>query len=214
LANASLVILGGEGGTGKTAVVKDLYEELRETAPFFIFKASELNISNVNDHFKHYGPFTLADFLEEHEGAKEKYTVIDSAEKLSDIEDQTAFHELLSRLFESGWKIIFTTRHSYLDDLKWQLVDIYKRSFDVVNIENITRKDLYFLGTQYGFNIPQSQRLLELLLNPFYLNEYLQNYKEAEESKTYWASVRSWRKMLSSIMVSIYFPSRTMFPIV
>ena len=184
LMSSSLLILSGAGGTGKTAVIKDLYDELNGMMPFFVFKAPEFNISNVNDIFTHYGHFGLTDFLKEHESIDEKYIVIDSAEKLSDIENQAVFHEFLSRLLQSRWKIIFTTRHSYVDDLKWQLLELYNRAFEVINIENIAKNDLYLLGTAYTFNLPQNERLLELLLNPFYLNEYLQNYKDAEEAKT------------------------------
>lgn len=85
MVNSSLVILSGAGGTGKTAVIKDLCDELKETMPFFVFKAAEFNISNVNNLFAHYSFFSFGDFLKEHENIEEKYIVIDSAEKLSDI---------------------------------------------------------------------------------------------------------------------------------
>jgi len=57
LTSSPLVILSGEGGTGKTAVIKDLYDEYNGMAPFFIFKASEFNISNVNAIFCSLRPF-------------------------------------------------------------------------------------------------------------------------------------------------------------
>ena len=63
----SLVILTGEAGVGKTAIVKDYYDLLRETTPFFVFKAIEFNITNINGLFTNYGSFVFRDFIEEHQ---------------------------------------------------------------------------------------------------------------------------------------------------
>jgi hypothetical protein len=186
LSCSPLAILSGYGGSGKTAVVKELYERLKETAPFFVFKASEFNVKSLGELFGHYGPFTFADFLKEHESLSEKYVIIDSAETLADIGNQEVFQEFFLRLRKEGWRIIFTTRYGYLDDLKWQFVELFSsRAFEVVDVENIRREDLDSLAEKYGFAIPKSERLSELLLTPFYLNEYLQAYESGGESNTY-----------------------------
>ena len=185
LNESSLVILSGEAGVGKTAVVKDFYEQIKETTPFFIFKATEFNISNINELFNSYGHFTLLDFIKEHQGIDEKYIVIDSAEKLSDIEYQEVFQEFLSILLSSNWKIIFTTRYSYLDDLKFQFVEVYHIDFQSININNLTIEELTDLSKKYRFNLPDNERLLDLLRNPFYLNEYLQNYEILDNATSY-----------------------------
>ena len=186
LSRLPLAILSGYGGSGKTAVVKKLYEELKDTAPFFVFKASEFNVKSLAELFCHYGAFTFADFLKEHESISEKYLVIDSAEKLSDIENQEVFQEFLLRLLKEGWRIIFTTRYGYLDDLKWQFVELFSsRAFEVVDVENMRREDLDSLAAKHDLAIPTSERLSELLLTPFYLNEYLQAYESGGESNTY-----------------------------
>ena len=44
-------IVSGVGGVGKTAIIKKLYEELKENRPFYIFKASEFDLRNINDIF-------------------------------------------------------------------------------------------------------------------------------------------------------------------
>ncbi|MHB9070769.1 MAG: AVAST type 4 anti-phage nuclease Avs4 [Sedimentisphaerales bacterium] len=177
LSKSTLVILSGKAGVGKTAIIKDFYDQIKEKVPFFVFKAVEFNISNINQLFANYKSFTLKDFIEEHQGIEEKYIVIDSAEKLSDIEDTDAFTEFLSTLLSNNWKIIFTTRYSYLDDLKFQLTEIYRVNFEPVNINNLSLKELAELAEKHKFSLPQSTRLSELLQNPFYLNEYLQNYE-------------------------------------
>lgn len=182
LNKSPMVILSGEGGVGKTAVIKDFYELIKEKNPFFVFRAIEFNKPNINQLFIDYGHFTLLDFIKEHQDIDEKYIVIDSAEKLSDIEHQEVFQDFLSALLDSNWKIIFTTRYSYLNDLRFQFVQVYNLKFQSLNINNLTIKELNELSNKHGFNLPDSERLLELLHNPFYLNEYLQNYESIDNT--------------------------------
>jgi hypothetical protein len=81
LSRSALVIVSGEGGVGKTAVIKDFYDEVRGNIPFFVFKATEFNVSHINQFFKEYGGFTFSNFIHEHDDFGEKYVVVDSAEK-------------------------------------------------------------------------------------------------------------------------------------
>lgn len=182
LENAPLVILSGVAGVGKTALVKDFHSALEDDTPLFIFKATEFNVTHVNEITSKYGNFTLLDFVKEHEDIDEKYVVVDSAEKLSDLNGQEAFQEFLSTLLQHGWKIIFTTRYSYLDDLKFQFVEIYRLSFQIFAIEELKPNELDALSSKYKFTLPTTERFLEILRNPFYLNEYLQNYKFLHEA--------------------------------
>lgn len=202
LAKSSVVILSGKGGVGKTAVIKDFYSQVKETTPVIMFKATEFNISNINSLFNVYGNFTLTDFTAEYQRMEEKYIVIDSAEKLSDIEDPSAFQEFLSALINNKWKIIFTTRYSYLDDLKFQLIEVYRLPFIPLNIEEIRGEELKDLSGKYCFNLPQNDRLFELLQNPFYLAEYLSEYENIESS----ASLSDFKNLLwnKQILKSAY----------
>jgi len=180
-----LIILTGEGGVGKTAVIKDFYSEIKNSVPFFVFKATEFNIPNINDLFKNYGNFTLSDFISTHQDIEKKYIIIDSAEKLSDIEHPEAFQEFLSGLINNNWKIIFTTRYSYLDDLKFQFIEVYHLNFQLINIEKLDIAEVTELSKKHDFNLPTNERLLGLLKIPFYLNEYLQNYQSFNKTIDY-----------------------------
>ena len=201
LDGSPLLILSGEAGVGKTAVIKDFYDQIKGETPFFVFKATEFNIPNINQLFTNYGHFTLLDFIKEHQGIDKKYIVIDSAEKLSDIEYPEVFQELLSTLLGGNWKIIFTTRYSYLDDLKFQLVEVYHVNFQPLNINNLTTEELIVLSEKYRFDLPNNERLLELLQNPFYLNEYLQIYGGLENTISF-SDFKDilWKKQISKTM--------------
>eukprot|EP01037_Dinobryon_pediforme_P007113 gene7113-7178_t len=179
--SSAVTIIGGTGGSGKTALIKELFQKAPQ--PVYIFKAAEFNIPDINALFKRFGEFTLNDFLNAHEAEQLKIVVIDSAEKLADLEDQEAFKEFLAALIKNRWRILFTTRHSYLDDLNFQLVEIYRLPFTVVTIGNLNAEELRKLAEDYGFNLPDDQKLFSLIQNLFYLDEYLALYSSID-SKT------------------------------
>lgn len=171
------IILSGGAGVGKTAVIKDFCDAFKESHPLFVFKATQFrNISHINQLFKDYGEITATDFINEHKDIEKKYLVIDSAEKLAEIEDQDIFRIFLSTLLENGWTVIFTVRYSYLDDLRFQLKEIYRVSFTSVNLPGLTREELEQIATDHSIRLPKNERLVDLLETPIYLNEYLQNY--------------------------------------
>lgn len=178
-------ILSGDGGVGKTAVIKDFFGLTQSKMPLFIFKATEFsNASSTSAIFSSYG-FGIADFAGAYDDINEKCIVIDSAEKLADIDDLDVFREFLTSLLTHRWKIVFTTRRGYLDDLKNMLVGVYSVSFEALDIDNLTHSELSTLSQQFGFDLPTNSRLVELISNPFYLNEYLQNYSTLERDVSY-----------------------------
>lgn len=186
LKNPQPIILSGDGGVGKTAAIKDFFDLMQPQMPLFIFKATEFNnASSTKALLRDYGDFDAKDFIAAFDDVKEKCVVIDSAEKLADIEDLDVLREFLTLLIKHGWKIIFTTRRSYLDDLQNMLVGIYNISFEALDIGNLTSDDLNKLSREFGFNLPTDNRLAGLIGNPFYLNEYLQNYPTLKQDASY-----------------------------
>lgn len=184
--DSSIVIVSGEAWIGKTAVIKDFYETIKNSSPLFVFKATQFkNITHINELFRDYWEITASDFIDEHEDIITKYLVIDSAEKLSEIEDQSIFLAFLSDLLKNGWKIILTVRHNYLDDLRFQLKEIYKVWFVSLDIPSITSEENEKLAQINDFFLPTSERLIKLLTTPLYLNEYLQNYSSIKEDVSY-----------------------------
>lgn len=180
------VILSGEGGVGKTAVVKDLYEDIGGNLPFFVFKAIQFNnISHINDLLSSFGSFAIEDLATVYDGVDKKCIVIDSAEKLSDIEDKDIFKSFINTFLQHKWKIIFTTRHSYLDVLRHMLIELYGLTFQTVDIPKISPQDLVNLSQTYNFLLPDDSGMQDLVCNPFYLNEWLQIYNDLRKDVTY-----------------------------
>ena len=163
-------ILSGVGGVGKTVLVKKLYEQLEDKIPFYVFNASEFDLRNVNDLFLN---FSFYNFTEAHKAQKNKVIVIDSAEKLLDLKNSEPFKEILTVLVRDEWKIIFTTRDNYLEDLNYQFFEIYNIAPLNIRVNNLELKELRAVSDSYNFSLPTDEKLLELIRNPFYLSKYL-----------------------------------------
>lgn len=181
-----LIVLSGGAGVGKTAVIKDLYETIRESTPIYVFKVSQFKtITHVNQLLKDYGEITETEFVAEHADISEKYVIFDSAERLSEIEDQDVFRIFLSDLVQNGWTVIFTVRHSYLDDLRFQLKEFYGTNFTSLNIPYLSSEEIEEIAKTHKFKVPKKHRLAELLSTPLYLSEYLEDYTEDKANLSY-----------------------------
>ncbi|MCX6162168.1 MAG: hypothetical protein NTV87_12655 [Ignavibacteriae bacterium] len=198
LNKSSLVIISGKAGVGKSAILKDFFEIKKDDNPFFIFKASEFNISNLNQFISNYGNFSLTDFIDEYININNKYIVIDSAEKISDLENTDVLHEFISSLIKNNWKIILTTRHNYLNGIILQFGDEYNRNMVLLNVDYISKEELINLSHNYNFELPKSERFANLLEFPFYLKEYLKNYNNLINTVNYSDFKRIlWEKQIS-----------------
>ncbi|WP_229754234.1 AVAST type 4 anti-phage nuclease Avs4 [Fictibacillus barbaricus] len=188
-----VLMVTGDGGVGKTAVIKKLYENQKTSTPIYIFKASEFEITSVNNLF---GDYSLQDFIEVHKKDKKKLVVIDSAEKLLDLENTDPFKEFLSVLIKNEWKIIYTARSNYLSDLDMQFIDLYQVKPVKFYIETLSEKELIACSQAYNFDLPTDTKLLELLKNPFYLNEYLKFYSNDEVIDYQSFKDKLWNKII------------------
>ena len=131
----NVLILSGAGGTGKTAVIKNLYKQFEENGVIYIFKATEFGLKNINDLI--HG-IAFNDFVIAHKDETKKIIIIDSAERLLDIENTDPFKEFLAILIKNNWKFIFTTRDSYLENLNSDFFEIYNIKPSNIKIEILT----------------------------------------------------------------------------
>ena len=177
-----VLILSGAAGVGKTAVIKNLYQKSEEKQYFYIFKATEFKLSSISDLFK---GSNFKEFIDVHKEEENKTVVIDSAEKLIDLENLDPFKEFLISLTENNWRIIFTARENYLEDLNHQFFEIYNIVLLNINLPRLEQNDLDSISSKCSFSIPEDQKLLELIKTPFYLNEYLKFYKKDSNDLDY-----------------------------
>lgn len=179
--NKKNIIISGEGGCGKTAILKEFYNECNNKTPICIFKANELNVSHINDIFRFDNNFTFKRFLEVYKEEPLKVFVIDSAEKLAEITNNEIIRDLLLELINNNWNIIFTTRYAYLNDLTFIIRENYGVSFEVNDVSLISANELVSLSDSFEFNLPENLNFLERIRNLFYLNEYIRFYSNIDK---------------------------------
>ncbi len=185
LQSVSSLIVSGAGGCGKTAFIKDFYQSIHDSLPIYAFKATEFNVSSIEASLSPSKALSLSDFIAIHDKDKSKYVIIDSAEKLADLSNTDPFNEFLKELSFHNWKIIFTTRYGYLDDLKYRLSQVYDTPYNLIDISVLSESELKELSKQHGFSLPTEAKFLEMLTNLFYLNEYLQYYEDTKQVASY-----------------------------
>jgi len=179
----SVQIIRGDGGVGKTAVVKELLS-LCQPYVSYVFRANEFNVSSLHDFFTQWGTVTLRDFINEHRN-DQCLVVIDSAEKLSDIEDQLPFYEFFEALLNAGWHVIFTTRNRYYEDLIYLLNERFTCNPSVTDVPLLAVEELQIFSSNYGFDLPSSNKLIDLIRTPYYLQLYLDHYQNIGHEQDY-----------------------------
>ena len=114
-----------------------------------------------------------------------------------DLKNSDPFKEYLYSLLKSDWRLIFTTRDNYLEDLNYLLFEIYKVLPFNINIKDLDLKQLSQISDQYHFTLPKDEKLLSLIRNPFYLNEYLKFHKENEEMDFIGFKEKIWNRTIT-----------------
>lgn len=187
------LVIHGEGGAGKTAAIKEFYNRYSKQFPICIRKAQELNVAGISDIFKHASNYDLTQFLEAYSSDDKKVFIIDSAERLQDIEDDDHIKLLLRKLTEAGWSIVFTVRSVYVEDLRSDLQYTYHLECNFISLSNISEQELNECALQNHFQLPQNDRFKDRLKNLFYLDLYLQLYDADNLDETYTSFIkRAW----------------------
>ncbi len=193
------IIISGEGGCGKTAILKEYYNSYCNKIPICVFKANELNVNHINDTFHFDYKFTFAQFLNTYKDETLKIFVIDSAEKLAEVSNNDILTTLLQRLKENDWNIIFTTRYTYLNDLIFHIKENYQLSFEVNDIPLISEEKLKAIADEFNFLLPDNQKFLDRLRNLFYLREYIQQYSNIDKQGNYDSFINLlWKKRIQN----------------
>lgn len=173
ISNGKNVLVYGESGSGKSAVVKSFCLEMEKDIEkvFYFTKGIQYDAKSINELFQMDETYSYADFRDFYDGFIWKLLIIDSAEKLTEIGNLTVLQLMLEGLSEKGWQFIFTCKDNSYDSLKMLLKDIGIKTEDL-KVDILGEESLAEIGKKNGIAFPQNDKILRQLRIPFYLARY------------------------------------------
>lgn len=177
----AVLMVSGEGGSGKTALIKEIYHNHSKEFPIVIFKASELN----SDIFKLDKNFSFYQFIETYSSEPKKVFVVDSAERLAEFDDLDLIAGMFRTLLKENWTLLFLTRTVYQNAFSTFMADGFDINPILINIPNLQESELQQLALNKGFSLPDNPRFVSRLSNLFYFGEYLKNYDYIDRKGNY-----------------------------
>lgn len=165
------VILQGESGSGKSAIMKS-YLDWYKGYPIIWLNANQFETNDVNSLFHLEKSFTLEHVRQYYKEIKKKIIVVDSAEKLIDIPNKMPLTLLVGSLAQDGWQFVFTVRKSGVERLLKLLNESLELKTEVLDVPLLTNDVLDSFLKSSSILKPQDDRLYDRIHNLFYLARY------------------------------------------
>lgn len=169
--NNQILIVDGDAGSGKSALIKQETTNFSDGTAFLAFKSTDMDVNGKLKFLALYGALTLDEVLEVYKEADNRILYIDAVEKYFVLENQQTFEEILQDFMISGWKLILTIRTAYKESFHNLLLNEVKVQHN--HVDPLSFEKLSELSSTYGFMIPRDKKLSNLLCAPFYLGLYL-----------------------------------------
>lgn len=168
------VMLSGESGSGKSAILKEYYEQYKDNRDyvFFIINAGQLNVVDLNSLFHLHHDYIFADFYGYFAEVKNKILVLDSAEQLLDLNNRRVALMLVDKLRREGWNFIVTCKTNSAEDLISMLKEDFQLDFILQPVDALRDYELKNFEKDTGIRLPLDDKLRHQLLIPFYLARY------------------------------------------
>lgn len=197
------IFVTGERGAGKSGVVKDFISTRQNNMAIFYLRAEDLDKSHLNDVFSAIGMNSTLERIAEHLSLIEnKVLVIESAEKILELNNQAAFTDLLKFIKSQGdWIVIATGRDYAYQKLSFGYLQLCQISFATVNIEGFSDIQLNRLCSEATVlrSLVENDSLASIIKIPFFLElamralsngaTFDKSDTESEFRNTVWSSV-------------------------
>lgn len=203
--DSDFLFVTGVRGAGKSGIVKDFISTKGKDVPVFYLRAEDLDRSHLNDVFASIGMNSTLGQIEGYFSLlQEKILVIESLEKVLELNYQDAFIDLLQFIRQqTGWTIIATGRDYAYQQLTFNFLQPSGLKFSSVNIEGLTQEQV----EQVCKNIPEfnelisNSSLVDILKIPFFIEiavraigngaQFKSGDTEVEFRNTVWSTVIS-----------------------
>lgn len=169
---ADLVFLSGERGCGKSAIVREFAECMKNRAPVFCLRTEDLNAAHLDHVFSNMG---LKCSLSELEAClalmPKKYLLIESLEKLLELNNTAAFIDLMQFVKKHpGWTIIASGRDYAYQQISFNYLRTTEIRFSSMVVSGLSDDDIRYLCEKHEILKPfsENQSLKPLLRTPFF----------------------------------------------
>lgn len=200
---SDFVFVTGTRGSGKSGIVKDFISGKGKAVPVFYLRAEDLDRTHLNDVFSTIGMSSTLGQIESFFALiSEKILVIESIEKILELDHREAFVDLLQFIRQQeGWTIIATGRDYAFQLLSFNFLQQNQINFTSVNIEGFSEEQVQ----QVCEHIPElktlisNDALVDILRIPFFIDiavralsngaQFQIGDTEIEFRKNVWSSV-------------------------
>jgi hypothetical protein len=171
---SNFVLVSGERGSGKSSLVKEFSDYVGENFPVFCLRTDELNQPHLDNVFSAIGlRGTLLTLEAGFALMPKKYLIIESLEKLLELERTTAFTDLLQLLRKhQGWTVLATCRDYAYQQITFSFLQPYGVDCTTLILEGFSSDQVQNLFEQLAplQKIAENQNLRPLLKSPFFVD--------------------------------------------
>ena len=168
---SNFVFVTGERGVGKSSLAREFADHASERAPLFYLRAEDLDKPHLDNVFSAIGlRGTLSDLEAGFALMPKKYFIIESLEKVLELESQAAFTDLLHLLKkQSGWTVVATGRDYAYQPITFHYLQPSGVSYSSLPLEGFSDEQVQSLCQK----VPTLQKLtanpvlLALVKTPF-----------------------------------------------
>ncbi len=169
---AEFVFVSGARGCGKSGLVQEFVDYMKERAPVFCFRAEDFDKAHLDNVFSSIGLISSLSNLEAGFALMpKKYLILESIEKVLELQYTNAFTDLLQFVRQhSDWTIIASGRDYAYQPIVFNLLQPSGIKHETLIIESFSEAEVDYLCDKLEYLRPLStnQSIKTLIQNPFF----------------------------------------------
>ncbi|PLR80075.1 hypothetical protein CVD25_22530 [Bacillus canaveralius] len=167
------IYITGERGSGKSSFLKEFIQNVEKSIPIYCFRIEDFNQPHLNQVFTSIGlQSSIQDIALCLSLTPKKYLIIESIEKLLELENIQAFVDLLQFLKSTGdWTVICTGRNYAYQEICFNFLQPFELDYNSLIIKEFDYQQLEDITTNIKVLEPliKNNNLKTLMRNPFML---------------------------------------------